>query len=291
MKKQNEKKKKSLSGIVSGVVVSLLMLTGLALVLYPTVADKVNDSFNADVIAAYQEKVNALGNEEYRQILDSARKYNEYLSIYTPYITALTAERREEYLKQLDLTGTGLIGYIEIKKSNVYLGIYHGTADGILQKAVGHLEGSSLPIPGQSVHTVLTGHSGLPSARLFTDLDKLKLGDTFTLHVLNETLTYEVEDICRVSPDEIENLRIEQDRELCTLITCTPYGINTHRLVITGHLTQTPATENPNQPTIAQAVTSKWNLWFLFLPAVVFAGIVTIVIIVRKRKKKKQKMN
>lgn len=289
MKKRNEKKRKSPPKIVSVMVVSLLMLAGFALVLYPTVADKINDSLNEQVITEYQKKVDTLGNEEYRKILDSAREYNETLAFYTPYISTLTAEKREAYLQQLDVTGTGLIGYIEVKKSDVYLGIYHGTSESVLQTGVGHLEGSSLPVTGKSVHTVLTGHSGLPSARLFTDLDKLKIGDGFTLHILNETLIYEVEDIRRVSPEDLKSLRIEQGRELCTLMTCTPYGINTHRLVITGHRIETPMEEKPDTALITQAVTSKWNRWFLFLPAVLFAGILATGMVVRKKKKKKQK--
>ena len=289
MKKQKDKKTKKSSQILSAAVVSLLMLAGLALLLYPTVADKINDSVNHEIISDYQKKVNRLDDEKYNEILDAAGLYNEELALKTPYITELTAEKRAEYKTRLDIDGTGIMGYIEIPKAKIYLAIYHGTAETVLQTGVGHLEASSLPVPGKSVHTVLAGHSGLPSARLFTDLDQLEIGDTFSLHVLNETLTYRVEKMQRMAPDELKNLRIEEGQELCTLMTCTPYGINTHRLVVTGRRIETPAAQKSDETSIVRAVTSKWNRWFVFLPAVLFAGIVAAVILIRihiKRGKK-----
>lgn len=289
MKKQKEKKKAS--QILSGIATVLILLTGIALVLYPTVADKINDAVNHQAIGAYQEQLLTLDDSKYEKMLQAAQDYNDRLFRSDPYIGALTAEEQKEYESLLDLDGSGMMGYIEIPKSKIYLAIYHGTEEAVLQTGAGHLESSSLPVPGESVHTVLSGHSGLPSARLFTDLDQLKIGDTFTLHILRRALTYQVERMERVAPDELKNLRIEQGQELCTLITCTPYGINTHRLVITGRRIETPTEVPQESEPVIQIVTSKWNRWFIFLPMILFAGIVIAVILIRKHKKKKKLPN
>ena len=289
MKKLKEKKKAS--QILSGIATILILLLGIALVLYPTVADKINDAVNHQAIGEYQEQLLTLDDSAYEAMLKSAQEYNDRLFRSDPYIGALTAEEQKEYESLLDLDGTGMMGYIEIPKSKIYLAIYHGTEEAVLQTGAGHLESSSLPVLGESVHTVLSGHSGLPSARLFTDLDQLKIGDTFTIHVLRETLTYQVEHMERVAPDELKNLRIEEGQELCTLMTCTPYGINTHRLVITGRRIETPIEEKPEETPIVQAVTSKWNRYFVFLPVILFAGIVIAVILIQKHKKKKKQPN
>ena len=228
----------------------------------------------------------ALDNSAYEATLKSAQKYNDRLFRSDPYIGDLTAEEREEYESLLNLDSSGMMGYIEVPKSKIYLAIYHGTEEAVLQTGAGHLESSSLPVPGESTHIVLSGHSGLPSARLFTDLDQLKIGDTFTLHILRETLTYQVDRMERIAPDEINDLRIEEGQELCTLMTCTPYGVNTHRLVITGHRIQTPVEATQESKPVIQAVISKWNRWFVFLPVVLFAGIVIAVVLIRKHKKK-----
>lgn len=284
MRKQKEKKK--VSEILSGIATILILLTGISLVLYPTVADKINDAVNQQAIEDYQGQLLTLDNSKYEKMLQAAQEYNDRLFRSDPYIGALTAEEEKEYESLLDLDGTGMMGYVEIPKSKIYLAIYHGTEEAVLQTGAGHLEASSLPVPGESTHIVLSGHSGLPSARLFTDLDQLEIGDTFTLHILRETLTYQVDRMERVEPDELKNLRIEEGQELCTLMTCTPYGINTHRLVVTGHRIETPVEAPQENKPIIQAVTSKWNRWFVFLPVILFAGIVLAVILIRKHKKK-----
>ncbi len=289
MKKEKEKRTKKPPKALSKILVSLSMLVGIVLVLYPTVADKINDAVNRDVISEYRQTLMTLDDSECEAMLKAAQDYNEHLFQSEPYIGALTIGEREEYDALLNPDGTGVMGYIEIPKVKIYLAIYHGTEDSVLQTGVGHLEASSLPVPGKSVHTVLTGHSGLPSARLFTDLDQLETGDTFTLHILNEILTYQVEEIERVLPDELEDMRIEEGQELCTLMTCTPYGINTHRLVVTGRRIETAAESAPESSPVAQIVASRWNRWFVFLPALLFAAIVTAVILNHKRKKKRQK--
>ena len=288
MKKQSEKPKKKISQIISGLATALILLLGVALVLYPTVADKINDAVNHKAIGTYQEQLLTFDDSRYEKMLKAAQDYNARLFRSDPYIGALTVEERKEYESLLNIDGTGMMGYIEIPKAKVYLAIYHGADEAVLQTGVGHLESSSLPVPGESVHTVLSGHSGLPSARLFTDLDQLELGDIFTIHILRETLTYQVERMERVAPDELSDLRIEQGQELCTLMTCTPYGVNTHRLVITGRRIETPSAEKAEEAPIVQAVTSKWNRWFVFLPVILFAGILTAVILIRKHRKKKK---
>ena len=221
-------------------------------------------------------------------MLKAAQDYNERLFRSDPYIGALTTEERKEYESLLNLDSSGMMGYVEVPGADIYLAVYHGTDEAVLQIGSGHLDSSSLPVPGTSVHTVLSGHSGLPSARLFTDLDQLKIGDTFMLHILSETLTYEVESIKRVEPGELKDLRIEQGKELCTLMTCTPYGINTDRLLVTGHRIETPVAPSQESTSAAEILTSKWNWWFAFLPAILFAGIVIAVILIHKRKKMKK---
>ena len=289
MKKKKVKKKAS--QIISSIVTILVLLMGIALVLYPTVADKINEAVNHKAIGEYQEQLLTLDDSAYEAMLKSAQDYNDRLFRSDPYIGTLTAEEQKEYESLLNLDSSGMMGYIEVPKSKIYLAIYHGTEEKVLQTGAGHLEASSLPVPGESTHIVLSGHSGLPSARLFTDLDQLKIGDTFTLHVLRETLTYQVDRMERVAPDKLKNLRIEQGKELCTLMTCTPYGINTHRLVITGHRIETPTEVSQDSEPVLQIVTSKWNQWFIFLPVILLVGIVIIVILIRKRKKKKKQSN
>lgn len=286
--KAKEKAKKS-SRLLPKIVVSALMLIGLGLILYPTLVNMYNNVRNERAIHDYQRQVESLGESECQRMLAEVQAYNENLARHMPYIGELTAAQREEYESLLDVTGTGLIGYIEIEKSDIFLGVYHGTAESVLQIAVGHLEASSLPVPGKSVHTVLTGHSGLPSARLFTDLDKLGVGDTFTLHVLDQTLTYRVENIYRTSPEELGDMQIEEGQELCTLITCTPYGVNTHRLVVTARRIETPADDAQSASAAEKILMSTWNRWFLFLPAAIGAGIVVLAVMVHRRKKAKQK--
>ena len=185
----------------------------------------------------YAESVANMDDEEYERILDEARAYNAELADRGISWT-LTNEQKEAYRSHLDVGGNGIMGYIKIQKIDVMLPIYHGTEESVLQTSIGHLEQSSLPVGGESSHCLLSGHRGLPSARLFTDLDKLVEGDTFTITVLNETLTYEVDHIWIVEPQDVSHLGIEQGKDYCTLITCTPYGINTHRLLVRAHRTE-----------------------------------------------------
>lgn len=219
---------------LSTIVLVILLLIGLSLLLYPTVSDYWNSFHQTRAIATYAENVSALDNVSYDAIWGAARQYNRNLcSRGNSFL--LTQEQKAEYESLLDISGQGVMGYIEIPEIDVSLPIYHGTEDPVLQVAIGHLEWSSLPVGGESTHCVLSGHRGLPSAKLFTDLDKLREGDTFLLRVLDEILTYEVDQILIVEPQDTAALEIVEGQDYCTLVTCTPYGINTHRLLVRGH--------------------------------------------------------
>ena len=224
---------------ITTILLFLLFLIGLSLLLYPTVSDYWNSLHQSRAITHYEEKVADLDNETYLKLWDEASEYNESLLNRTnSYV--LTEEQQAEYNELLNLDENGIMGHIEIPSLNVSLPIYHGTAESVLQIAIGHLEWTSLPVGGESTHCVLSGHRGLPSAKLFTNLDQLVAGDQFMLQILDETLTYEVDQILIVEPQETEALQIVEGQDYCTLVTCTPYGINTHRLLVRGHQVETP---------------------------------------------------
>ena len=204
------------------------------MLLYPSVSDYWNSLHQTRAIATYAEEVANLNQDQYDEIWAAAESYNASL---TDRVNAyqLSDAQKEEYQQLLNVSGLGVMGYIEIPEIDVSLPIYHGTEDPVLQVAVGHLEWTSLPVGGESTHCVLSGHRGLPSAKLFTNLDKLREGDTFLLRVLDEILTYEVDQILIVEPQDTAALEIVEGQDYCTLVTCTPYGINTHRLLVRGH--------------------------------------------------------
>ena len=225
------KKKK---GNFTTFILVLILLTGLSLLLYPSVSNYWNSLHQTKAIAKYAEDVVNLDNDTYDQLWQDAASYNQsLLTRSNPYL--LSDEQKAEYDRLLDVSGLGVMGYIEIPIIDCSLPIYHGTDEAILQIAVGHIEGTSLPVGGSGTHCVLSGHRGLPSARLFTDLDKMVIGDTFLIRVLDETLTYEVDQIRIVLPYELDDLEIEEGKDYCTLVTCTPYGVNSHRLLVRGH--------------------------------------------------------
>ena len=219
---------------LSTIVLLFILLIGLSLLLYPTVSDYWNSFHQTRAIATYAEEVANLNQDQYDEIWAAAESYNASL---TDRVNAylLSDAQKEEYQQLLNVSGLGVMGYIEIPSIDCSLPIYHGTEESVLQIAVGHLEWSSLPVGGESTHCVLSGHRGLPSAKLFTNLDKLREGDTFLLRVLDETLTYEVDQILIVEPQDTAALEIVEGQDYCTLVTCTPYGINTHRLLVRGH--------------------------------------------------------
>lgn len=223
----------------STLVLIIIFVIGLSLMLYPVVSDYWNSFHQSRAIASYVEAVNNMDQEEYDALLAQAQAYNQSLVGHETRFV-FSDEEEAEYLSLLGSTG-GAVGYIEIPTIKASLPIYLGTSERVLQSGVGTMEGTSLPIGGESTHAVLTGHRGLPSATLFTHLDKLVEGDLFHVHILNETCTYEVDQILIVEPEDMEALSIEEGKDYCTLVTCTPYGINTHRMLIRGHRVETPA--------------------------------------------------
>jgi sortase A len=216
----------------------LIFLIGLSLLLYPTFSDYWNTLNQTKAIISYSEAVKDIDTAVYDEMIARAHSYNYLLSV-SGVNWEMTDEEEEEYNSILNVTDTGIMAYIEISKIGCTLPIHHGVSEEILQRAVGHFLGSSLPVGGASTHTVLSAHRGLPSAKLFTDLDKMVVGDQFLIRTMNEVLTYQVDQILIVEPTDLSSLLIMPDEDLCTLVTCTPYGINTHRLLVRGHRVET----------------------------------------------------
>ena len=216
------------------VLLIVVLVVGLSLLLYPSFSDWWNSRVQTRMISNYTQIVANLDKNDYSKFWDDAIEYNQDLwTRDNPYL--LAESQRERYEALLNPAGDGIMGYVEIPDIDISLPIYHGTDELVLQVAIGHLDWTNLPTGGEGTHCVISGHRGLPSARLFTDLDKLVTGDLFMLHVLDETLTYEVDQIRIVEPDETDELLIQQGKDLCTLVTCTPYGVNSHRLLVRGH--------------------------------------------------------
>ncbi len=225
--------KKFLKKYVIELILSIILVAGLCLILYPTVSDWWNSLHQSRAIASYVETVDGLSEEECEERLAKARAYNEKLAAGNRGFV-LTESEMEEYHALLDVSGTGMMGYVQIPSIGVSLPVYHGTDEAVLQMAIGHIPGSSLPVGGESTHCLISGHRGLPSARLFTDLARLEEGDIFTLTVLGQKITYQVDQIRVVLPAEQQDLMIMDSQDYCTLITCTPYGINSHRILVRG---------------------------------------------------------
>ena len=226
------------SGKSSTFLLILIFFAGLSLLLYPSFSDYWNSFHQSRAIASYAEEVANLDMEQYKILWDRAWEYNSTL-LGRKNAFLLSEEQKTEYEQLLNVGGNGVMGYVEIPTINCTLPIYHGTDEGVLQVAVGHLEWTSLPVGGESSHCVISGHRGLPSAKLFTDLDKVVVGDVFMMRVLDEVLTYEVDQILIVLPHELDSLMIEPGKDYCTMVTCTPYGVNSHRLLVRGHRIET----------------------------------------------------
>lgn len=264
-------KKKSRWGTV---VLVLILLVGLSLLLYPTFSDYWNSFHQTQAIASYSKEVSQLDDETFEELKEEAIAYNNSLIGKSNRLNLSKADEKE-YESLLDVTGTGIMGYIEISKIRCSLPIYHGTDDAVLQIAIGHIPGSSLPVGGESTHCVLSGHRGLPSAKLFSKLDQLEVGDTFVLRVLDDVLTYEVDQILIVEPQEINSLQIEEGKDLCTLVTCTPYGVNTHRLLVRGH-----RIENLKDSLYARITADATQIDSMIVAPVLFIPLLLILIIV-----------
>ncbi len=219
----------------STIILVFILLVGLSFLLYPTVSDYWNSFHQSEAIAGYVDKVNNLTQQENDWMLADAKAYNDSLAKNSLPDLNLTAEERTSYNQILDVSDTGIMAYVDIPKIKTTMPIYHGTDAEILQVAIGHIPGTSLPIGGKGTHAVISGHRGLPSAKLFTDLDQLVEGDIFYIQVLDQTLTYEVDQILTVTPDDVSPLTIDPDQDYVTLVTCTPYGVNSHRLLVRGH--------------------------------------------------------
>lgn len=219
---------------LSTVILLFIGLVGAGLIAYPSFSNWWNSFHQSRAVASYMETVTNLSTEEYENMILRAEEYNARIT-ESGIRWNMTEEEEKEYNSELNISESGIMGYVDIPKVNIKLPIYHGTDEAILQVAVGHLSGTSLPVGGKGTHCVISGHRGLPSARLFTDIDKLIEGDTFTMTVLNRTVTYEVDQIRIVEPTDLSDLQIDKNKDYCTLVTCTPYGINTHRLLVRGH--------------------------------------------------------
>ena len=228
---------KKKSGVVSTIILTVILLAGLAIMLYPTFSDWWNSKVQSRAVANYQETIANLDTGETERMLRKAHEYNEKLArIYSPLTNY---DEISGYNDILNISGTGIMGYISIPFIKVELPIYHGTSEEVLNIAAGHLQGTSFPVGDKNTHAVISAHRGLPSAKLFTDLDKLVEGDTFTINILGEVLTYEIEEILIVKPEEVDKLAIIPNGDYVTLMTCTPYGINTHRMLLRSHRIET----------------------------------------------------
>lgn len=272
---------------ISTIFIVLIFLAGLSFMLYPTVSNLWNRAHQSRAIATYSEQVEKLDDSENQAMLKAARKYNRSLLKKSDH-WKLSKKDKKKYESLLDISGTGIMGYIEIPKIDCSLPIYHGTDEGALQIAIGHLEGSSLPVGGKSTHCVLSGHRGLPSARLFTDLDQMEEGDLFILNILGKKLAYEVDQIRVVLPEEMSDLEVVEGEDLCTLVTCTPYGINTHRLLVRGH--RTKYVEEKVEE-LKEAQTKKLDTKLLIAGAagaVVLVVVIIIIVVRRRRRRRKQ---
>ena len=273
---------------VTVILLVAVLLAGLSLLLYPFVSNYWNSLHQSQAIAAYMDDVRKLDDSTYEAMWEEAQRYNASLledeNRFFP-----NDEEKQYYEQLLNVSGNGIMGYIEIPSIDVMLPIYHGTSEEVLQVAIGHIEGSSLPIGGESTHSVISGHRGLPSSRLFTDIDQLSEGDTFTLMVLDEVLTYEVDQIRIVEPEDISLLAIEEGQDLCTLVTCTPYGVNSHRLLVRGHRVENQGTGGMFRIMAdAMMIDSRYVAIIIAIPILIIV-ILHMAIRSLKRRKKKAK--
>lgn len=268
---------------LSTILLVLMLIIGLSLLLYPSFADYWNSFTQSRAITSYAEQVAKLDTDEYAHIWQDAFEYNASLvNRYNSYL--LSDEQREQYESLLNLGGNGIMGYIEIPGIGIELPIYHGTSESILAVAIGHLDWTSLPVGGESTHCVVSGHRGLPSAKLFTDLDRLAVGDYFMLNILDEILTYEVDQIRIVEPHVTEDLLIQEGKDLCTLVTCTPYGINTHRLLVRGHRVDNLEQAQTVRVTADAIVIEKLVVAPFVLAPILFVMFLWLIFSTRKRK-------
>ena len=272
------------------LILFCLLFAAVCIVLYPTASEWRTSMRQARAVATYGEHVAGVDRESYDRLLSEAEEYNAALA-GTDIQWTFSEEETEAYGERLRIDDTGIMGYIQIEKIDCLLPIYHGTDDAVLKLGVGHLEGTSLPVGGKSTHCILTAHRGLPSARLFTRLDELEEGDRFVIRTLDETYTYEVDSIITVMPDDLSALHIEEGEDYCTLVTCTPYGINTHRLLVRGHRVRNDVTAQEAMVTAESIRIPGYVLASVVLvPLALVLGVLQFVVdpLLRKRAKKKE---
>ena len=258
---------------LSTIILVIVLVLGVMILLYPTVSDYWNSFHQSRAIASYLEQIENIDPVDYEKEWARAEQYNRELS-GKPNRFMLSEEEYAEYETMLNLTGSGIMGYIEIPKISCSLPIYHGTDEAVLQIAVGHIEGTSLPTGGAGTHTVLSGHRGLPSARLFTDLDQMEEDDLFVIRVMDRVMTYMVDQILIVLPEEMDALSIDPNEDYCTLVTCTPYGINSHRLLVRGH-----RTDNVEMEQIIKVVSDATQVKPILVAPVLAAPMLLILLI------------
>ena len=282
--------------VFKNIIITLVFLAGLSLLLYPYIANEWNTYRQSKLLTTYEKQITTLEASnpiDYSAEKERADAYNDAL---VPYIlpdsfaiAAASEEPDEEYMACLNLTGDGMMGYVHIPKIDIKIPIYHTVSTEVLEKAAGHLEGSSLPVGGENTHAVISAHRGLPSAALFTDLDKLKEGDHFLVNVLDEILCYEVDQISVVEPSDTDALRVEDGKDLMTLLTCTPYGVNSHRLLVRGHRVEyvEEVVMEEEVPLAEISLHTNYLLW-VFVGLAVTAAFVGILFDSEKRRSKKQ---
>lgn len=272
---------------IINIFLALMIFVGLCVMFYPVVSDMWNTYRNNLLISDYKKDVNDLSKKKADKIWNDAITYNKNHRqnfIKEDVFTNLRKRSKSQYDSYLNISSNGIMGTIVIPKINVEIPIYHGTGEKELQTGVGHMEGTSLPVGGTSSHCVLSAHRGLPSAKLFTDLDKMKEGDMFFIHVLDKTLAYKVDAIFTVKPDETQNLSLVKGKDYVTLLTCTPYGVNTHRLLVRGIRTPYNKTQDQNV-----SILKDYRVWILIATIIVLIIVNAFIIIKNKRKKHSKK--
>ena len=284
--KENKTRQKKKSGNASTIILVAIFFVGLTVLLYPTISDYWNEKRQSQAIINYDKLIVDIDPEDYSDAFAKADNYNKKIR-YMQFPFLNHKNIMDEYYDTLDINGDGMMGYITIEKIKVQLPIYHGTSDKVLNSAVGHVEGSSLPVGGKSTHSVLSAHRGLPSAKLFTNLDKMEIGDVFTIRILDRTITYQVDQILIVLPHETDELNIVAGEDYCTLVTCTPYGINTHRMLVRG-----TRIENIEPDRVINVITEAYQIDPLLVTPAVAApilGLLLVWLIIKSRNSNNKK--
>ena len=272
------------------ISIVLLFIGGLSLAMYPLVSEWINSNVQKQLIEAYENNVTESQSPDLSDEWENAQQYNKTLAsgsvvLSEPFDDTKFVPSEENYKTLLNLDGSGVMGFIEIPQISVSHAIYHTVEDEILRTAAGHLPGTSLPVGGKGTHSVISSHRGVASAKLFTDLDKIEMGDVFYIHVLDEVLAYKVDEINVVEPEDVSKLAIDKEKDYVTLVTCTPYSVNTHRLLVRGVRTEYIPLED-GEEVVSRGLPYGWQSWGIFLPAV--AGLIVLLILTKKDKNPKQ---